>query len=141
MLKKGKPGGELSKGRKIERSGLLEEDYLRDSPYFGMSKLELSTRQQPSQVVIAPAAGRLVWFAEEGINMDRHIREGHYWTLVPRVSVAFDPDADLKNAAYLMEAHLIHLRNMFCRNNSTGKIIGGCKLLGQGVADQTSTQF
>ena len=53
----------------------------------------------------------------------------------------FDPDADLKNAAYLMEAHINHLRNMFGRNNYTGKITGGCKLLGQGAADQTSTQF
>jgi len=36
-----------------------------------------SSSQQPSQVVIAPAAGRLVWFAEDGINVDRHVREGH----------------------------------------------------------------
>jgi len=44
MLKKGKPSGELPKGRNIGRSGLLEGDYLGDSPYLGMSKLELSAR-------------------------------------------------------------------------------------------------
>jgi len=100
-----------------------------------------SSSQQPLQVVTEPPAGSLVRFAEERINVDTHVRKGHYWRLVPRVSEAFNPDADLKNAAYLMEAHINHLRNKFRGNNYSGKITGGCKLLGQGIADRTSTQF
>jgi len=100
-----------------------------------------SSSKQPSQAAAEPPAGSLVRFAEELINVGTHVRKGHYWRLVPRVSEAFDPDADLKNAAYLMEAHINHLRNKFRGNNYSGKITRGCELLGQGVVDRTSTQF
>ncbi|KAG0129445.1 hypothetical protein HOY82DRAFT_586146 [Tuber indicum] len=100
-----------------------------------------SSSQQPLQVVTGPPTVSIVRFVEEGINLDTRARKGHSRRLVPRVSEAFDPDADLKNAAYLMEAHMNHLRNRFCENNYTGKITGGCKLHGQGVADRTSTRF
>jgi len=68
-----------------------------------------SSSEQPSQAVTEPPAGSLVRLAEERINVDTHVRKGRYWRLVPRVSEAFNPDADLKNAAYLMEAHINHL--------------------------------
>ncbi|CUS15767.1 unnamed protein product [Tuber aestivum] len=100
-----------------------------------------SQSRHPSQMVTEFPAGNLVRFAEDRINVDTHVRKGHYWRLVPRVSEAFDPDADLKNAAYLMEAHINHLRNKFRGNNYSGKLTGGCKLLGQGIEDRTSTEF
>ncbi|RPB04285.1 hypothetical protein L873DRAFT_1667302 [Choiromyces venosus 120613-1] len=100
-----------------------------------------SSSKQPSQVVTESPAESLVRFAEEGISINTHVRKGHYWRLVPRVSEAFDPDADLKNAAYLMEAHINHLRNKFRGNNYSGKLTGGCKLLGRGIEDRTSTPF
>jgi len=100
-----------------------------------------SSSQQPSQAVTEPPAGSLVRFAEERINVDTPVSKGHYWRLVPRVSEAFNPDVDLKNAAYLIEAHINHLRNKFRGNNYSGEITGGCKLLGQGIANRTSTQF
>jgi len=100
-----------------------------------------SSSQQPSQAVTEPPAESLVRFAKDRINVDTHVRKGHYWRLVPRVSEAFDPDADHKTAAYLMEAHINHLRNKFRGNNYSGKITKGCELLGQGVQDRTSTQF
>ncbi|CAZ85249.1 unnamed protein product [Tuber melanosporum] len=100
-----------------------------------------SPSQKPSQVVTGFSAGNLVRFAEEGISVDTHVKKGHYWRLVTRVSEAFDPDADLKNAAYLMEAHINHLRKKFRGNNYSGKLTKGCKLLGQGIEDRTSTEF
>ncbi|PWW72187.1 hypothetical protein C7212DRAFT_348889 [Tuber magnatum] len=100
-----------------------------------------SSSQHPSQVATEFPAGNLVRFAEERISVDTHVRKGHYWRLVPRVSEAFDPDADLKNAAYLMETYINHLRNKFRGNNYSGKLTGGCKILGQGIEDRTSTKF
>ncbi|KAG0635048.1 hypothetical protein HOY80DRAFT_983598 [Tuber brumale] len=100
-----------------------------------------SPSQQPSQAVTGFPAGNLVRFAEDRISVDTCVKKGHYWRLVPRVSEAFDPDADLKNTAYLMEAHINHLRKTFRGNNYSGKLTGGCKLLGQGVEDRTSTEF
>ncbi|KAG0128321.1 hypothetical protein HOY82DRAFT_671565 [Tuber indicum] len=143
MLKKGKPSGELPKGRNREHSEAFGRELSArfHIPGSVQARAFHSSSQQPSQVVTGPPTGSLVRFVEEGINVDTHVRKGHSRRLVPRVSEAFDPDADLKNAAYLMEAHMNHLRNRFCENNYIGKITGGCKLLGQSVADRTSTRF
>ncbi|KAG0128334.1 hypothetical protein HOY82DRAFT_621980 [Tuber indicum] len=96
------PSGELPKGRNREHSEAFGRELSARFPIPGSVQARAfhSSSQQPLQVVTGPPTVSLVRFVEEGINLDTRARKGHSRRLVPRVSEALDPDADLKNAAY-----------------------------------------
>lgn len=88
-----------------------------------------------------PRNGSKPSFASIRLKVDTHIRKGHFWRILAHVPETFGPDKDLQDAGILMAAHVNHLRIQYRGNNFTGKLTAGCKKLGLGPDDHSSTPF